>query len=181
MTIEFNAAQHDMRSGYFGGAPGMLVSGLVWLLAGLVGLVVSQKASVFTLFIGGMAIHPVGSLLAKWLGRRGKHMPGNPLLPLALETTILLFIGLFLAFAMLQINSQYFYPVMLLIIGGRYLMFSSLYGMRMYWVIGGLLAISGAACFVLQVAFLVGAFVGGVIEVLGAAVIFNLARREAPL
>ena len=177
--MEFKAAQQDMRTGYFGGAPGMLVSGLVWLLAGVVGLLVSQQASVLTLFFGGMAIHPLGSVLAKLLGRSGKHTPGNPLLPLALETTILLFIGLFLAFAMLQINNQYFYPVMLLIIGGRYLMFSSLYGMRSYWVIGGLLAASGAACFVLDAEFIVGAFVGGVVEVLGALVIFNLARREA--
>jgi hypothetical protein len=118
-------------------------------------------------------------MLAKLLGRSGKHTPGNPLLPLALETTVLLFIGLFLAFAMLQIKSQYFYPVMLLIIGGRYLMFSSLYGIRSYWMIGGLLAVSGVACFILKVDFAVGAFVGGVIEVLGAAAIFNLARREA--
>lgn len=177
--MEFKAAQQDMRTGYFGGAPGMLVSGLVWLLAAVVGLLVSQQASVLTLFVGGMAIYPLGSVLAKLLGRSGTHTPGNPLLPLALETTILLFIGLFLAFAMWQINNQYFYPVMLLIIGGRYLMFSSLYGMRSYWVIGGLLAGSGAACFVLDAEFIVGAFVGGAIEVLGAVVIFNLARREA--
>ena len=107
--MEFKAAQQDMRTGYFGGAPGMLVSGLVWLLAGVVGLLVSQQASVLTLFFGGMAIHPLGSVLAKLLGRSGKHTPGNPLLPLALETTILLFIGLFLAFAMLQISVAIYY------------------------------------------------------------------------
>ena len=90
----FQSAQLDMRTAYMGGASGMLVSGLVWLTAALVGWQLGVKASVLTLFFGGMLIHPLGVLLDKLAGRSGQHSKGNPLAPLALESTVLLFIGL---------------------------------------------------------------------------------------
>lgn len=75
-----------------------------------------------------MAIHPLAMLLSKALGRPGKHRADNPLAALALESTFLLFIGLFIAFVVAQVRGDWFYPIMLLIIGGRYLVFATLYG-----------------------------------------------------
>ena len=72
-------AQREMRIAYFGGAPGMLTSAVVWLTAGIVCLTISPERAVWALFIGGMLIHPVSVLLTKAIGRPGKHPATNPL------------------------------------------------------------------------------------------------------
>jgi hypothetical protein len=167
------SAQQDMRTAYLGGATGMLVSGLVWLTAGLVGWQLSVKASVLTLFFGGMLIHPLGVLLDKVCGRTGQHSQGNPLAALALESTVLLFIGLFIAFVAVQAHPDWFYPIMLLTIGGRYLLFQTLYGLRVYWLVGGVLLVTGALCLVFKAPFVTGAFAGGGIELLGSWLVWR--------
>ncbi len=58
MTIE--EAQGDMRQSYLNGGPGMMVSGVVWLAAGIVALVNTELISVLVFFLGGMLIHPPG-------------------------------------------------------------------------------------------------------------------------
>lgn len=161
-------AQQDMRNAYYDGGPGMLVSGLVWLLAACVGWQVSVKASVLTLFFGGMLIFPMGMMVAKLLHRSGKHSQGNPLSSLALESTVLLFIGLFIAFVAVQSHPQWFFPIMLLIIGGRYVLFQTLYGLKVYWVIGVALMAAGVLCWLLALPFYMGAFAGAVIEIMVA-------------
>lgn len=117
MTIE--EAQGDMRQSYLNGGPGMMVSGVVWLAAGIVALVNTELISVLVFFLGGMLIHPLGILLSKALKRSGQHQKDNPLSNLALESTLLLFIGLFIAYVVLQIRPHWFFPIMLLMIGGR--------------------------------------------------------------
>jgi hypothetical protein len=100
--MTFTEAQRDMDYAYFGGATGVLVSGLVWCAAGFIGLLHSTQASMYALFIGGMFIFPLGMLMSKACKRPGKHKPENPLNKLALESTIIIFVGLFLAFSLWQ-------------------------------------------------------------------------------
>lgn len=169
--MKLTEAQENMRYAYFNGGPGMLVSGVVWIIAAFVGQFGSVQASVFTLFIGGMFIHPAGMLLSKLLGRPGNHEKDNPLGNLALESTFLLFIGIFIAFVIVQIEPTFFFPIMLMTIGGRYLVFATIYGNRMYWGIGGLLALAGMGCMMLNAPFVVGGFIGGGIEIVSAAVL----------
>ena len=130
--MKFDEAQKNMQFSYFGGRPGVFASGTVWILAGVAAMLASNQVSMMTLFFGGMFIHPLGMMLSKFLKRPGKHDSENPLGKLALESTFLLFIGLFLAFYIAQVRVAWFYPVMLMIIGGRYLLFSTLYGMKIY-------------------------------------------------
>ncbi len=176
MTIK--EAQVDMRQAYFGGAPGMLVSGIIWLAAGITALVSTAQISVIIFFLGGMLIHPLGILLSKALKRSGQHQKDNPLSNLALESTLLLFIGLFIAYSVMQIQTQWFYPIMLLLIGGRYVLFASVYGMRIYWVVGFVLVAAGAAFLVLNPAFHLGALVGGAIEVIFSLLIFSTEKSK---
>ena len=124
--MQFAQAQKDINDAYAGGSTGVFVSGLVWLLAGIAGLFFSPQVSILTLFFGGMGIFPIGVLLAKALKRSGKHQAENPLGKLALESTAILFVGLFLAFCVAQIHLDWFYPIMLLAIGVRYLVFNTL-------------------------------------------------------
>ena len=171
-------AQADMRRGYLFGAPGVLVSGLVWLVAGGVAVFVADRAAVLSLLVGGALIHPLGVLVEKALGRPGTHTAGNPLARLAGETTVSLLVGLVIAFAVSTVRLEWFFPAVLLVIGGRYLAFQTLYGVRTYWVCGGVLCVAGLGLGLLAAPVAVGAFTGGAVEVVTAAVLFVQARRE---
>ena len=174
----FAQAQFDMRQGYFCGAPGILVSGLVWLAAALVAVFVSERASVLALLAGGVVIHPVSVLVAKLLGRSGKHTPGNPLGSLAIEGTFWLLAGIVIAYGMHALRLEWFFPAMLLLIGGRYLTFQTLYGLRVYWICGAALCVVGLALALLRAPAPISAFTGAVIELGFAAFVFMRAPRD---
>jgi len=171
-------AQRDMRSGYYGGAPGVLASSIAWLVAGAVAMTVSPVAAVWALFIGGMFIFPVGVLIAKILGRTGTHSRGNPLGTLAMETTVLLMVCLPLAFVVALYNVEWFFPAMLFVIGGRYFIFATAYGSRLFWALGGTLVVAGFGLVALRLPVEAGAFAGGLIELVFAAGLFVVAVRE---
>ena len=171
-------AQRDMRSGYYGGAPGVLASSVAWLVAGAVALLFSPVRAIWALFIGGMFIFPVGVLIAKLLGRAGTHSRGNPLGALAMETTVLLMVCLPLAFVAALYRIEWFFPAMLLAIGGRYFTFATLYGLRIFWALGGILMAVAFALVAVPMQPAVGAFAGGLIELAFAAILFGAASKE---
>jgi len=175
--MTFVEAQEDMRTSYFGGSPGAFISGIVWLTAGIIALISTKQISLLVFFFGGMLIHPIGILLSKALNRSGKHKKGNPLSNLALECTFILFIGLFIAYVVFQIRPNWFFPIMILIIGGRYLMFSSIYGMRIYWIFGTLLIVSGIAGLLFNAPFHLIGLTGGIIEILFSFIILHLEKK----
>jgi hypothetical protein len=176
--MKFKEAQKDMRTSYFGGGPGAFASGIVWLTAGIAAFISTKQTSVLIFFFGGMLIHPLGILLSKALKRSGKHTKGNPLSNLAMESTFLLFIGLFIAFVTLQMRPHWFFPIMILIIGGRYLLFSTIYGMRIYWIFGALLIVAGVCGILFKPPFHLIGLVGGIIEILFSFIIINLEKKE---
>lgn len=110
------------------------------------------------------------------LERFGTHTRGNPLGLLALETTVLLLLGFPLAYVVSQAQVSWFFPAMLLVIGGRYLTFATLYGLRVYWACGALLAGAGFLLVAMRAPFSVGAFVGGALEIGFALWIFVTVR-----
>lgn len=169
-------AQRDMRAGYLGGAPGMFASALVWLAAGVVASTSTPSRAITALFVGGMFIHPLGVVLAKTLGRAGTHTRGNPLGALALESTVLLLLGFPLAYVVSQGHVSWFFPAMLLVIGGRYLTFATLYGLRVYWACGAMLAGAGILLVATRAPFAVGAFAGAALELGFALWIFAAVR-----
>jgi len=178
MNIE--RAQEQMRHAYFGGAPGMLVSAAVWALAGGVASGGAFVNAVWTLFIGGMAIHPLGLLLAKALGRPGSAK-GNPLDRLAFESTITMILALPLAYGVSLHRADWFFPAMLLVIGGRYVVFASIYGLRLYWACGAVLAAAAYGAAVIHLAPAPAAFAGAAIEAIFALGLFARMRgRPAP-
>lgn len=176
--MNFLEAQEDMRRSYFGGGPGAFASGIVWLTAGIVALISTKQISVLVFFFGGMLIHPIGIVLSKALNRSGKHKKRNPLSHLALESTCMLFIGLFIAYLTLQIRPNWFFSIMILIIGGRYLVFSSIYGMRIYWVFGAILILSGVNGFLFNTPFYLIGLIGGIIEILFSIIIVFIEKRK---
>lgn len=177
--MKIDDAQRDMRHGYLDGGAGVLASSLVWLAAAGVALTRSSDASIATLFIGGMFIHPLGVLIAKALRAPGRHTSGNPLGTLALETTIPMVLALPLVYAASRLNIAWFFPAMLFVIGPRYLSFATMYGLRLYWAFGAALAAAGYALYASGASFAAGAFTGAGIELLFAGIILMGARRTA--
>lgn len=173
-------AQRDMRQAHFGGAPGMVVSAMAWCVAGLVALRVSPERAVWTLLLGGMFIHPLAVLIAKALGRSGNHARGNPLGALALATTAWLVLSLPLAYGVSMLRIEWFFPAMMLVIGGRYLTFAVLFGTRLYWACGAALALAGYLLGRAGAATETGAFAGAAIEAVFAVALLVVARRDSP-
>lgn len=179
MNHSLVAAQTDMRFAYCSGAAGMLASSLVWLSSAAVVLFASAQQAVWLLLLGGMFIHPLGVIFAKLSGRPGNHSKGNPLASLAYASTFWLIFSLPLAFAAAQQRLEWFFPAMLLVIGGRYLVFSTLFGMRLYWICGLVLAGVGIVLGKMLAQPLYGALAGGLIELLFAIVLLRFDRQQA--
>lgn len=174
-------AQRDMRAAYLLGAPGMLASALAWTLAGCVASWDTLQHAVWALFIGGVFIHPVGTLFARLLGASGRHAPGNPLASLAMTTTIWMIMMLALAYGVALLRIELFFPAMLFVIGGRYLCFATLFGTRLYWLCGAVLALAGYGLARLHAPAALGGFAGAAVEAAFASVLLAGARRETRL
>lgn len=174
--MDFMQSQKDMNSSYVGGSTGAMASGLVWVMAGIVGITVSTIASMYTLFIGGMFIFPISVIFSKLLSASGKHSSDNVLRHLAVETLPILFAGLLIAFYVAQFKIELFFPIMLLAIGTRYFVFQTLYSLKEYWFLGALLVVAGIACPILELPFIIGAFIGGILEIAFAFIIFKKSK-----
>lgn len=179
MNIE--EAQTNMRHAYLGGAPGLATSAVVWLLAGSVCVVRGPQAGVLVLIFGGMLIHPLAILGSKLLGRPGAHARNNPLAPLALESTVILLLGVILSFALSRFRVELFFPSMLIVIGGRYLTFHTLYGRRVYWLCGTFLASLGLLSAVLGFPVAASAFGGALLEAVFAVIVFGQIQRDCKI
>lgn len=142
MTID--EAQQELRKAYLGGAPGVLISGLAWLAAGLTQLYVGFQPSIAVLFVGGMLIFPLSIALSR-LARAPAPTKHNPLMSLGFESTIVLFAGLFAGFSMLFVAPALAFAMVAIVTGARYFIFSTLYGQRLYWLLGAVLMGLGAA------------------------------------
>jgi len=170
--------QREMRFAYFGGAPGVITSAAVWLVAGIISVRISSDQAIWALFIGGMLIHPVSLLLTKALGQSAKHSPGNPFAALAGATTVWMILMLPLAYGASRLHIEWFFPAMLLIIGGRYLTFSTIYGGRTFWVCGATLVLAGLLLARANASPTLSAFSGAAIKGAFAIALFVSSRRE---
>jgi len=177
-TDTFEHAQTDMCKGYASGSIGVIVSGLIWLISATICYHYSAKQAVWALLIGGMFIHPVGVILSKVIGLSGTHSKGNSLGNLAMEGTIFMIMCLPLAFGLSFQHVEWFFQGMLLIIGGRYLTFASVYGVRLYWVLGAMLGIAAYLLFYFKAASFISLLTGSIIEISFGFSIFFFFRRE---
>ena len=180
--MDINEAQRDMRRGYVSGATGILASSLAWFAATYTAWRVSPEQAVWVLFAGGVLIYPVSVLISKGLGASGAFSKSNPLGSLAAAGTAWLIFSLPLAYAASLQRIAWFFPAMMLIIGGRYLTFGTLYGMRLYWAMGLALAAAGfllgQAGSLPAISALVGASIEGVFALLAFALHARWSRSQ---
>ncbi len=177
-TATFGLAQTDMRKSYANGSIGIIVSGLIWLISATTSYQYSAKQAVWTLLIGGMFIHPVGVLISKVIGLSGTHTKGNPLGNLAMEGTVFMIMCLPLAFGLSLQHAEWFFQGMLLIIGGRYLTFASIYGIKLYWILGAVLGVAAYLLFYFKVQSLGCLLTGSLVEISFGLLMFLSFRRN---
>lgn len=177
MDTAISEAQVDMRQGYCSGGAGVMASAVAWSVAAGVAVFGAAQDAVWALLIGGMLIHPAAVLICRLLGARGAHAKGNPLGQLAGASTVWLIFCLPLAFALGLQEPRWFFPAMLLVIGGRYLVFATLYGMHLYWVLGLALAATGFLLGYLAAPVHVAAVTGAALEGAFAAILLAQHRR----
>jgi hypothetical protein len=175
--MQIAAAQSDMSRAHVHGAPGVFVSGAVWLVAGALWDRHGVTAGFSALFIGGILIFPASMLISRVVFRAPAAIRGNPLERLALESTFVLFAGILLAWCFLRVAPELAFPAMAVSIGVRYLIFRSIYGHVLYWVLGAALTAVGALAALALVALPVNlALIVGGIEIGLSAAILMLGR-----
>lgn len=173
MNMTMTEAQADMRRGYASGSTGILASAIAWCCATGTALFSSPQNAMWVLLIGGVLIYPASVLFCRLLGMRGSHSKGNLLGSLAGASTFWLVFCILVALVLGLLQIQWFFPAMLLIIGGRYLIFATVYGMRLYWGLGLILAAAGLGyggilASPLSLPFAMSALTGAAIEILFA-------------
>lgn len=173
------AAQTDLRTQYRNGATGVLISGIVWLTTAGVIYNFSTRQAIWALLIGGALIHPVSTLLNKLMGLKAATNQDNPLTGLAMEGTVFMLMTIPIAYGLSLLRPEWFFQGMLLIIGGRYLTFRTLYGNKLFWLLGGLLGVSAYSLFASNTHSLVTTLTGGLIEVcFGLLLLRDFSFRE---
>ncbi|RYE56453.1 MAG: hypothetical protein EOP48_07990 [Sphingobacteriales bacterium] len=172
-------AQTDMRKGYADGSIGIIVSGFIWLISAFISYLYSPKQAIWTLLIGGMFIFPVGLLVSKIIGLPGTHTQGNQLGNLAMEGTVFMIMCLPLAFGLSLQHAEWFFQGMLLIIGGRYITFASIYGLKVYWILGAVLGVAAFLLFSFKVQSFGSLLTGSFIEMLFGLLMFVSFRKAA--
>jgi hypothetical protein len=165
-------AQQDMKNGYGYGSVGVIVSGIVWLISSLAVNFYSSKNGIWTLMIGGMLIFPVATLIGKLIGLKGGHDKTNPLAKLTMEGTIWMIMCIPLAYGLSLMKVEWFFQGMLMIIAGRHLTFATVYGNRIYWVLGAMLGVAAYILFKLEATAFISALTGGLIEIILGIIIY---------
>ena len=95
-----------------------------------------------------------------------------------MEGTIFMLMCLPLAFGLSLQKTEWFFQSMLLIIGGRYLTFESIYGIKLYWVLGAILGFAAYCLFSFKVQPSFSALTGSLIEISFGLFMFILFRRR---
>jgi hypothetical protein len=170
-------SQLDMCKGYGNGSVGVLVSGLIWLGSAVIANLYTPKQAVLALLIGGMFIFPLSLLLGKIMGLPGAHTKGNTLGNLAMEGTVFMLMCLPLAFGLSLQHTEWFFQGMLLIIGGRYLTFVTIYGLRIYWILGAVLGLAAYGLFAAKADSFTSLLTGALIEISFGLYMFISFRR----
>lgn len=142
--MEIKACQREMRSAFLGGFAGQFVSGFIWLVSSLVSVLFSTSAGMAVLFFGSMGIFPLTQAFLRLLGRPAKVSPQNGLWSLGTQTAFIVPINFLLVGAAVLYQPNWFYPAAMIVVGAHYLPFVTLYGMRMFAFLAGILVIAGA-------------------------------------
>lgn len=136
-------AQRDMRAGLLGGFMGQLVSAVLWFVSAALATWGTTRAAVAFLIVAGFFIFPLTKLGLRLIGHQAQVSSDNPLNALGMQTAFVLPPSLLLVGAAALYRIEWFYPAFMIVRGAHYLPFVTLYGMRMFYALAGLLITAG--------------------------------------
>ena len=160
--MDIQDAQREVRSVYIGGFWGQLVASVIWLASATVGTWVTPKASILTVVIGGFFIFPLTQMLLRLSGRPASVSRENQFNGLGMQVAFVLPFSMLLLVPVGQYRLNWFFPALMVLLGAHYLPFASLYGMRMFLVLSGILIAMGVViALYFAETFSLGAWVAG--------------------
>lgn len=178
--MDVGEAQRESRSIYLGGFCGQLVSSGVWLLAAALGTWVNARVSIMAAVIGGFFIFPLTQTLLRLSGRHASLSKANPFRNLAIQTAFVLPLSMLLLVPVGHYRLDWFFPALMILLGAHYLPFATLYGMRMFLFLAGILIALGVViALYLPGMFSAGAWAGGLVLFVFAWVGRSIAMDEA--
>jgi hypothetical protein len=142
--MNLNECQREMHSAFLGGFAGQLVSGVIWLVAAILGTWFSPGAGMAALFFSSMGIFPLTQGVARLFDRPGKVDPENGLWALGSQVALTVPLSFLLVGAAVLYRENWFFPTAMIVVGAHYLPFITLYGMKMFGLLSGLLVVLGA-------------------------------------
>jgi hypothetical protein len=168
-----------MRVALMGGFMGQMVSGLLWLSSAVLATWVSQYWAIAVLVVVGFFIFPLTLLGLKLIGHTAKVAKDNPLNALGMEAAFVLPLCLPLVGAAALYRIDWFYPAFMILVGAHYLPFATTYGMKMFYVLAGVLFTAGFALgYYLQLPFATGAWFTAAVLIAFAFVGRSIALRD---
>ena len=175
MSMPLEEAQREMREVYRNGAFGSLVSGALWLASAAAGTWGSKNLAVMVLIFGGFFIYPLTQLTLKLAGGRASLRPENPLRLLAMQVAFIVPLCIPLILAVTHEHTSWFYPGFMVVVGAHYLPFVFLYGMPVFWGLGGVLVGLGWLLGFHSPSFTLGGWITGALFLVFA--VYSLSRR----
>jgi hypothetical protein len=173
-------AQREMRSAYVGGFWGQLVSSVIWLVSAALGTWVSPRASILTVVIGGFFIFPLTLLLLRLSPGRASVSAANPFTSLGMQVAFVLPFSMLLLAPVGLYRLNWFFPALMVLVGAHYLPFATLYGMRMFLFLAGILIAAGVViALYFAETFSLGSWIGGLGLFVFAWIGRAIARGEA--
>ncbi|HLU61635.1 MAG TPA: hypothetical protein VKZ99_04725 [Gammaproteobacteria bacterium] len=177
--MSLDDARREARCIYVCGAPGQLISSLVWFLSAALGTWVSWRAAMWALVAGGIFIFVALEAFIRLIGRRPSLSPGNPLNPLVMQIAFTLPFMLPLIVAAFRGQPDWLYPAFLVALGAHFLPFMFFFGLWHFGVIAMLLAGCGIVFGVVTTeAWQVAGWVGAVLQAVFAALLYSVYRQE---
>ena len=141
--MEIQDAQREVRSVYVGGFWGQLISSIIWLVTAALGTWVSPKASILTALLAGFFIFPLTQMMLRLSGHPARVSKGNPFHFLGMQVAFVLPFSMLLLIPVGNYDLNLFYPALMVLLGAHYLPFATLYGMRMFLFLAGILMAAG--------------------------------------
>ncbi len=168
----------EIRQAYLGGFSILIIEGFLWILAGVLGSLISFKIGILLIIIGGTFFYPLG-LLAQILLKRPKVKKENTLNGLFTQIGLMIPFSFPLIFMITKENVNLFFPALTIIVGIHYLPFIYAYKLKSYWILASLLVIGGSFFgFMLPDNFSYCAYYTGIVLIIFAIIHYFLVRKE---
>jgi hypothetical protein len=177
--MDIQDAQREVRLVSIGGFWGQLVASAIWLMSAALGTWATPKASILTVVIGGFFIFPLMQLLLRLSGRASLSKE-NELYSLGRQVAFVLPFSMLLLILVGHYYLNWFFPALMVLVGAHYLPFATLYGMRMFLFLAGILMAAGAViAHYFSGTFSLGAWVAGLVLFVFAWIGRSIAMAEA--